>query len=56
VSGEEREGRGWEGKGGERGLGEGREDGDGRSNPKPAATGIYISVYPSHESSCFDDI
>ena len=34
-------GRGGEGTGGERGRGEGKEEGDGRNNPKPAATGLY---------------
>jgi len=34
MGGERRE------KEGERGRGEGREEGDGRTNPKPAATGL----------------
>ena len=32
---------GGEGKGGGKGREEGREEGDGRTNPKPAATGLY---------------
>jgi len=39
--------RGKEGKGGKREWGEGREEGDGRTNPKPAATGLYYTTYPA---------
>ena len=39
--GEGRRGRGGDRKGGGKGKGRGKEEGDGRTNPKPAATGLY---------------
>ena len=49
MGGEVRRGRGGEGMGGERrekegerGKGRWKEEGDGRTNPKPAAMGLFV--------------
>ena len=48
--------RGKEGNGGERGRGEVREEGDGRTNPKPAATGLTAKTVLMHSVARFKKI